>query len=188
MGGDGRTGQGSCVPVKSAADSESDRRYGLNPFGRNCLRARRLVESGTRFVTVNMFSTVFGENTWDIHGFAPFSPISAYRDHVGPMFDMAFSSLVEDLEATGRLSETLIVAAGEFGRTPKINPAGGRDHWGRCSTIVLAGGGVRGGEAYGRSDKTGAEPADNPVHASRIVPTILHAMGFHAENPIPVFV
>src|SRR5215470_8479752 len=110
-------------------ESEQTRdRYGRNRFGQSCLLARRLVERGVRFVTVNMFETVFNEITWDIHGSAPFSPISCYRDLVGPMFDNAFSSLLEDLGQRGLLDNTMILAMGEFGRTPKINPAGGRDH------------------------------------------------------------
>ena len=103
-------------------------KYGMNRFGQSCLLARRLIEAGVRFVTVNMFETVFDEITWDIHGSKPFSPISCYRDLVGPMFDMAYSSLLEELsERRGLLSNTMVVATGEFGRTPKINPAGGRD-------------------------------------------------------------
>jgi hypothetical protein len=166
-------------------------RYGENRFGRSCLRARRLVESGTRFVTVNMFETVFDETTWDIHGYSPFSPISCYRDHVGPMFDAAYSSLLEDLSDRGLLASTLVVAMGEFGRTPRINPTGGRDHWPGCSTVVMAGGGVRGGEIYGSSDKVGAEPRDNPVYAGRVAATIRYALGLSADEnahePIPIF-
>jgi len=166
-------------------------RYGENRFGRSCLTARRLVESGTRFVTVNMFETVFDETTWDIHGYSPFSPISCYRDHVGPMFDAAYSSLLEDLSDRGLLASTLVVAMGEFGRTPRINPTGGRDHWPGCSTVVMAGGGVRGGQIYGSSDKVGAEPRDNPVYAGRVAATIRYALGLpgdeNAHEPIPIF-
>src|SRR5258707_14076232 len=84
--------------------------------------------AGVRFVTINMFETVFDEITWDIHGSKPFSPISCYRDLVGPMFDMAYSSLLSELAERGLLSNTMVVATGEVGRTPKINPAGGRGH------------------------------------------------------------
>lgn len=115
-------------------------RYGRNRFGMSCLLARRLVEAGVRFVTVNMFETVFNEITWDIHGSAPFSPIEAYRDLLGPMFDHAYASLLEDLKERGLLDDTMVVAMGEFGRTPKINPAGGRDHWPQCWTVAMAGG------------------------------------------------
>jgi hypothetical protein len=152
-------------------------KYGLNRFGQSCLMARRLVEAGTRFVTVNMFETVFGETTWDIHGSSPFSPISCYRDHVGPMFDAAYSSLLDDLSQRGLLARTLVLAMGEFGRTPKINPAGGRDHWPQCSTIVMAGGGVQGGQIYGSSDRFGGEPRENPVNPAMVAATVYRSMG-----------
>ena len=82
-----------------------------------------------RFVTVNMFETVFNEITWDIHGSAPFSPIECYKDLVGPMFDIAYTALAGRPASRGMLENTMVLALGEFGRTPKINPAGGRDHW-----------------------------------------------------------
>jgi hypothetical protein len=101
-------------------ESENMRkRYGMNRFGQGCLLARRLVERGVRFVTVNMFETVFNDITWDIHGSAPFSPISCYSELVGPMFDNAYTSLLEDLSQTGLLDSTLVLATGEFGRTPR---------------------------------------------------------------------
>jgi hypothetical protein len=161
-------------------------RYGRNPFGQNCLLARRLVESGTRFVTVNMFETVFDRTTWDIHGSAPFSPMSAYHDHVGPMFDMAYSALLEDLHDRGLLSKTLVVATGEFGRTPRINPAGGRDHWPECWTMLMAGGGVKGGQIIGSSDKIAAEPKERPVSPQEVAATIYHALGIDPATEICV--
>src|SRR6266567_594926 len=149
-----------------AKEPESVRqRYGMNRFGQSCLLARRMIEAGVRFVTVNMFETVFDEITWDIHGSKPFSPISCYRDLVGPMFDNAYSSLLEDLQDRRMLSSTMVVATGEFGRTPKINPAGGRDHWPQCWTMSMAGGGVKGGQVVGASDEIGAYPKDRPVPA-----------------------
>ena len=159
--------------------------YGLNEFGESCLMARRLVESGVRFVTVNMFETVFGETTWDSHGSKPFSSLADYRDPVGPMFDNAYSSLLEDLSRRGLLETTLVVGMGEFGRTPRINPAGGRDHWPQCWTIHMAGGGIRGGQVYGSSDRIGGEPRDNPVDAQTVIATIYQAMGLQpATKPI----
>lgn len=157
------------------------RRYGMNRFGQNCLRARRLVESGFRFVTVNMFDTVFDETTWDIHGYKPFSSFSAYRDMVGPMFDMAYTSLLVDLEERGLLSSTMVVAAGEFGRTPRINPAGGRDHWPQCQSVLMAGCGIVGGKVIGSSDATGAEPKERPVSPAEIIATIDERVGV-ADN------
>ena len=160
-------------------------RYGRNRFGLSCLLARRLIEAGVRFVTVNMFETVFNEITWDIHGSAPFSPISAYRDLLGPMFDNAYASLLEDLQQRGLLDKTLVVAQGEFGRTPKINPAGGRDHWPQCWTISMAGGGIRGGQVIGSSDEMGGYPKDRPIPAQQVAATILHAVGIELETELP---
>lgn len=160
-------------------------RYGRNRFGLSCLLARRLVEAGVRFVTVNMFETVFNEITWDIHGSAPFSPISAYRDLLGPMFDNAYASLLEDLQERGLLDNTLVVAQGEFGRTPKINPAGGRDHWPQCWTISMAGGGIKGGQVVGSSDEMAGYPKDRPIPAQQVAATILHAVGVELETELP---
>jgi Protein of unknown function (DUF1501) len=160
-------------------------RYGRNRFGMSCLLARRLVEAGVRFVTVNMFETVFNEITWDIHGSAPFSPIEAYRDLLGPMFDNAYASLLEDLHQRGLLNDTMVVAMGEFGRTPKINPAGGRDHWPQCWTISMAGGGVRGGQVIGASDEIGAYPKDRPIPAGQVAATILHGLGIPLDTDLP---
>jgi hypothetical protein len=170
--------------LRQEPDSVRDR-YGRNPFGQDCLRARRLVEAGTRFVTVNMFETVFDQVTWDIHGSAPFSPMGCYRDQVGPTFDMAYSSLIEDLSQRGLLANTLVVASGEFGRTPKLNPAGGRDHWPECWTMLMAGGGVVGGQVIGSSDEIAAEPKDRPVSPAEIAATIYHALGIDYALKLP---
>jgi hypothetical protein len=167
-------------------ESEKNKdRYGRNRFGMSCLLARRLIEAGVRFVTVNMFETVFNEITWDIHGSAPFSPISCYRDLIGPMFDNAYASLLEDLHDRGILDDTLVVAMGEFGRTPKINPAGGRDHWPQCWTISMAGGGVKGGQVIGSSDEIGGYPKDRPVPAACVGATVLKALGVNIEADLP---
>jgi hypothetical protein len=160
-------------------------KYGKNRFGQGCLLARRLVERDVRFVTINMFETVFGEVTWDCHGSAPFCSINGYRELIGPMFDNAYSALLDDLEACGLLSSTLVVAMGEFGRTPKINPAGGRDHWPGCWTIVLAGGGIKGGQVVGSSDEIGAAPQDRPVTPAEVAATIYHALGISLEVNLP---
>jgi uncharacterized protein DUF1501 len=157
------------------------KRYGLNRFGQGCLLARRLVERGVRFVTINMFETVFNEITWDIHGSAPFSPISCYSELVGPMFDNAYSSLLEDLSRCGLLDTTLVLATGEFGRTPRINPAGGRDHWPQCWTVVLAGGGIRGGQVVGSSDAIAGAPKDRPVMPGHVAATVYQCLGIPAD-------
>ena len=114
-----------------ALEKEPDKvkdRYGRTRFGQCCLMARRLIEAGVRFVTVNMFETVFDEVTWDIHGSKPFTDIVQMSKEVAPNFDQAYTALLEDLAERGLLSNTMVTAMGEFGRTPKVNPAGGRDH------------------------------------------------------------
>jgi hypothetical protein len=163
---------------------EVRKRYGMNRFGQGCLLARRLVERGVRFVTLNMFETVFNDITWDIHGSAPFSPISCYNDLVGPMFDNAYSSLLEDLSNLGLLESTLVMATGEFGRTPRINPAGGRDHWPQCWTVVLAGGGIKGGQVVGASDAIGGAPVDHPVTPSHLAATVYKSLGVPIETEL----
>jgi len=161
---------------------EVRKRYGMNRFGQGCLLARRLVERGVRFVTLNMFETVFNDITWDIHGSAPFSPISCYSELVGPMFDNAYSSLLEDLSRMGLLDTTLVLATGEFGRTPRINPAGGRDHWPQCWTVVMAGGGVQGGRVVGASDATGGAPQDRPVTPAHVAATVYKCLGIPVDT------
>jgi Protein of unknown function (DUF1501) len=160
-------------------------RYGLNRFGQSCLLARRLVERGVRFVTVNMFETVFNEITWDIHGSKPFSPISCYRDLVGPMFDHAYASLLEDLQERGLLEKTIVVAMGEFGRTPKINPAGGRDHWPQAWTILIGGGGIKGGRVVGSTDEIGAYPVERPTSPAEIAATVYKGLGIDLDKDLP---
>ena len=180
----------SSAKMREAFDlsQESDKtkdRYGRNRFGMSCLLARRMIERGVRYVTINMFETVFNEITWDIHGSAPFSPIACYREQVGPMFDNGYTSLLEDLHARGLLDNTLIVSTGEFGRTPKINPAGGRDHWPQCWSMLMAGGGVKGGQAVGSSDEIGAAPKDRPTTPAEVAATIYHALGIELETELP---
>ena len=109
-----------------------------------------------RFVTINMFETVFNEITWDIHGSSPSPRSAAIATWWARCSTTAYSSLLEELQERGLLSNTMVVAMGEFGRTPKINPAGGRDHWPQCWTIVMAGGGIKGGQVVGASDEIGA--------------------------------
>src|SRR5204862_3840939 len=114
-------------------------KYGLNRFGQCCLLARRLIEAGVRLVTVNTFLTVFNEITWDIHGSKPFTSIEGMREIVAPMYDQAYGTLIEDLHQRGLLAKTLVCCLAEFGRTPRINPAGGRDHWPQCFSVYFAG-------------------------------------------------
>jgi uncharacterized protein (DUF1501 family) len=160
-------------------------RYGLNRFGQCCLLARRLVERGVRFVTVNTFITVFNEITWDTHGSKPFTSIAGMKDIVAPMYDQGYSALIEDLFQRGMLDNTLVANLAEFGRTPKVNPTGGRDHWPQCWTVYFAGGGVKGGRAVGKSDDIGAYPSENPVQPKEIVATIFKALDLDLDAHLP---
>lgn len=160
-------------------------RYGMNRFGQCCLLARRLIEGGVRFVTINTFLTVFNEVTWDIHGSKPFTSIAGMKDIVCPMYDRAYSALIEDLSERGLLDDTLVCNLAEFGRTPRVNPAGGRDHWPQCFTVYFAGGGVKGGQVVGASDPVGGVPADRPVDPGHVAATIFHSLGFKLESHLP---
>jgi hypothetical protein len=157
-------------------------KYGLGSFGQSCLLARRLVENGVPFVTVDY-------SGWDTHeslvlrlkeGFA------GAKVGVGlvPTFDQGFASLVEDLDERGMLDETLVIAMGEFGRTPKINTRGGRDHWPRVFSIALAGGGVRGGVVVGKSDSIGESPAERPVSPNDLAFTIYSLLGIQPTQEL----
>jgi len=160
-------------------------RYGRTRFGQCCLLARRLIERGVRFVTVNMFETVFDEITWDIHGSRPFTDITEMAKLVAPNFDRAFSTLLEDLQERGMLSSTLITAMGEFGRTPKINPAGGRDHHPGVWTILMGGGPIKGGRVIGESDELGYIPKTRPVTPGEVAATIYQGLGFDVHRELP---
>jgi uncharacterized protein (DUF1501 family) len=157
--------------------------YGATPFGDDCLRAARLVERGTRFVTVNMYQTVYDTVTWDCHaaGGSLRSDLSDYR-RVGATFDSAYTALLEDLRQRGLLDTTLVVATGEFGRTPYLNRDGGRDHWAGVWTMLLAGAGISGGTVIGSSDRLGAEPKDKPVGPDWLAATIRRAVGLPAPT------
>ena len=169
----------------SQEPTEVRERYGMHRFGQCCLLARRLIEAGVRFVTVNTFLTVFDEITWDIHGSKPFTSIEGMKTIVAPMYDQAYSALLEDLTQRGMLDTTLVCNLSEFGRTPRINPAGGRDHWPQCWTMYFAGGGIQGGRVVGRSDRIGGLPAERPVDSGEIVGTIFHSLGLNLETKIP---
>jgi len=167
-------------------------RYGRNEYGESFLLARRLVESGVRMVSVIwMYVTPSGKvaNVWDNHGgTGVLGGVTGYamldEKYCLPPLDRGLSALLEDLDARGLLSRTLVLAMGEFGRTPKINKTVGRDHWGACQSIVLAGGGVRGGQVLGSSDAQGAFPVDNPVSPADVIATVHHAMGLPADAEV----
>ena len=139
--------------------------YGRNAAGQRLLMARRLVESGVRFVTVDY-------GGWDHH-----AKIYEGLDKKLPEFDQGFSAFIRDMESHGLLQDTLVVAMGEFGRTPKINDKGGRDHWGRAGSLIFAGAGVKGGNVIGSTDKNGAFVTDRPVRPADVAWTVYDALG-----------
>ena len=160
-------------------------RYGRTRFGQSCLMARRLIEAGVRFVTVNMFETVFDEVTWDIHGSKPFTDVQQMAKEVAPNFDTAYTALLEDLADRGLLSKTMIVAVGEFGRTPKINPAGGRDHHPGVWSILIGGGPIKGGQVVGESDELGYAPKTRPVTPGEVAATLYAGLGLDPHKELP---
>jgi hypothetical protein len=170
-------------PAKKAFDlaTEPERlrdRYGRYRFGQSCLLARRLVEAAVPFVQVNWSAHVeaeedSGDGGWDMH----YRNFEVLQDRHLWMFDQTFTALVEDLESRQLLSSTLVVAVGEFGRTPKINAHAGRDHWEKCYSAVLAGGGVAGGRVIGSSDSLGQHPHERPTTPADLGATILDRCG-----------
>ncbi len=174
--------QSFCIEEESPTTREQ---YGDHHFGRSCLVARRLVESGVRLVTV-VWPITQATPHFDTHA----NHFPAMKDQLLPPMDQGIAALLEDLHSRGLLDETLVACAGEFGRTPQIdsNPkGGGRHHWGPVYSTLLAGGGVRGGSVYGQSDKRGAVPADDPVHVSDWVATIYHALGYGRDTRVVDF-
>jgi hypothetical protein len=171
-----------------AIEKESDAvrdRYGRTRFGQCCLMARRLIEAGVRFVTINMFETVFDEITWDIHGSKPFTDIQEMSKLVAPNFDQAYSTLLEELRERGLLSNTMVLAMGEFGRTPKINPAGGRDHHPGVWSIIMGGGPLQGGRVVGESDELGYAPKSRPVTPAEVAATVFRGLGLDPHKDLP---
>jgi uncharacterized protein (DUF1501 family) len=175
----------SSESVKAAFDlqqesAEQRQAYGPRMFGQSCLLARRLIQHGVPFVTVNFTG-------WDTHENLVLQLRDGYsgaKQGVGllPTFDHAFAALLTDLQQSGLLDHTLVVALGEFGRTPKLNVRGGRDHWPRVFSAVLAGAGVPGGQVIGSSDRTGESPLDQPITPRDLVATIYTLLGFDPDH------
>jgi len=173
-----------------AIDRETDimrERYGMNTFGQSLLLARRLVEAGTRVVEVIWPKVANSDNhSWDTHA----GLTTRIKDQAGPMFDRGFSAFIEDLDSRGLLDETLVVALGEFGRTPEkglstsgnVNSSDGRDHWPYCYTAAIAGAGIKRGYVHGESDATGSSPKSDTVHPTEMLATIYHAFGIDSET------
>ena len=170
------------------AESEETRAfYGKNTFGQSCLLARRLVEAGTRVVELIWPKVANSDNhSWDHH----VGLTERMKNRSGPMLDTGLSALISDLDQRGLLDETLVVAVGEFGRSPQKgvstsgngNSADGRDHWPYCYTSVIAGAGIKRGYVHGKSDKTASAPLENPVHPGELLATIYHAFGIAPET------
>ncbi len=164
-------------------------RYGRHTFGQSLLLARRLIEAGTRFVQVNWPAVANGNpqiDAFDTHA-ANFGPLKNLHC---PKLDSGLPALIADLDASGLLDETIVVAIGEFGRSPKMgvstsgnsNAPNGRDHWPYCYTGLIAGGPIQRGAVYGKSDATGSSPAENPVHPTEILATVYHAIGINPHT------
>jgi hypothetical protein len=168
---------------------EMREKYGMNTFGQSCLLARRLIEAGTRFVEVNWPKVANSDNhSWDVHT----GLTTRMKTQSAPMLDAGLSALIADLDEKGMLSETLVVAIGEFGRSPQrgVSTSGndnnddGRDHWPYCYTGVIAGAGIKRGLVYGKSDKTASAPTENPVHPKDLLATIYHSVGINPATMI----
>ncbi len=157
----------------AAEDPRLRDRYGRTKLGQSVLLARRLVEAGVRFVTVYDGQHNGQEANWDAHS----NVFPRLKDNLLPPADQAFAALIDDLSSRGLLEETLVIAMGEFGRTPKINGTAGRDHWPFCYSVMLAGGGVRGGITYGSSDKLGAYPDTDAVTPGDLAATLFWRLG-----------
>jgi hypothetical protein len=161
--------------------------YGRTTYGQSCLLARRLVEAGTKFVTVYFSESIGWQKTdsggWDTHGFNNTRMYPIIEKWHLPITEQTLPTLLIDLEERGMLEETLVVWMGEFGRTPNINGNISRDHWPQCYTTLLAGGGTKRGFVYGASDKTGSYPAEDPVRPDDLSATLFYALGIdpHTE-------
>jgi hypothetical protein len=175
--------------VRSAFDLGQEReelrtRYGGNIFGQSCLLARRLVEAGTRFVQVNWYGEPAWHG-WDVHG-ADLPGLARMESPLCPRLDQGLSALLEDLEQRGLLGSTLVVVTGEFGRTPRINQYGGRDHWPQCFSVLLAGGGVPAGTVIGASDNHAAYPAVRPVTVPELAATLYRLLGINTNADLRI--
>jgi hypothetical protein len=180
---------GSAFDLAQEPDDVRDR-YGRNPHGQSVLQARRLIERGVPLVTIYWPNDGIKNVSvyWDTHS----RNFIDLRERLMPVADQAFSALLDDLEARGLLDETLVIWSGEFGRTPRIGQvnsdagagADGRDHWPNCFSAVLAGGGIRGGQVYGASDRYAAYPAANAVAPVQLVATAYHCLGVPPEAAV----
>jgi hypothetical protein len=162
--------------------------YGRSTYGQSCLLARRLIEAGTKFVTVYFAPSIGGrsmtEGGWDTHGFDNTRMFPIIENYHLPITEHTLPVLLTDLDERGLLDTTLVVWMGEFGRTPNINKNASRDHWPQCYTTLLAGGGMKRGYVHGASDKSGAYPAEDPVRPDDLAATIFHALGIDPHTEV----
>lgn len=162
--------------------------YGRTTYGQSCLLARRLVEAGTKFVTVYFSDVIGGKRTdsggWDTHGFDNTRMFPIVEQYHLPITEQTLPTLLTELDERGLLDTTLVVWMGEFGRTPNINKNASRDHWPQCYTTLLAGGGVKRGFVYGASDKSATYPAENPVRPEDLAATIYYALGIDPHTQV----
>lgn len=179
--------------VRQAFDLSAEKpatrgKYGRTTYGQGCLLARRLVESGVKFVTVYFSDTIGGQSTekggWDTHGFNNTRMFPIVDKYHFPITEQTLPTLLDDLDERGLLDETLVVWMGEFGRTPKINANASRDHWPQCYSVLLAGGGVKGGFVFGKSDAQAMFPDENPVRPEDLASTIYHLLGIDPDSEI----
>ena len=161
--------------------------YGRTTYGQSCLLARRLVETGVKFVTVYYAGSIGGrrkEDGWDTHGFDNTRMYPILKDYHLPLLDQTLPTLLNDLDDRGLLDSTLVVWMGEFGRTPKINANISRDHWPSCYTVLLAGGGVKRGFVHGESDKNAAYPDRDPVQLDDLAATMYQLLGIDPQREL----
>jgi hypothetical protein len=185
------------IPIDLPEEREQIRAsYGNHRSGKLLLQARQLVERGTRVVVVNLYDQLHGEISWDAHGQPPHSP-TTMRDiveKVCPQFDQAFAALIDDLRQRGLFDQTVVLACGEMGRTPVINPFGGRDHWTRAFSCIVAGDGIPRGQVVGATDATASEVIERPVQLPELTASLYHLLGvprntlltLDDENEVPL--
>lgn len=174
-------GEGLPLPEGEALHGKAASRFGEHAFGQRCAMAVEAMLAGPGVVRIPMFAGVYDQPSWDAHGYRPFADFAEYEQVVAPRFDQGFAALLASLAAEGLLEETVVVAAGEFGRSPERNSCGGRDHWPEAYSILVAGGPFRRGEVFGSTDANGGEPRDLPVTPQQMAAT-LRAVSSHSQT------
>jgi hypothetical protein len=179
----GEATEHSRVAVQPLTDREL-MNYGDHAMGMRLAQARQLIEQGVKVVTVNLFDSLHGGLSFDAHAHPPQSPttLQDYVEKLGPQFDQAYSALLDDLHDRGLLQETIVVACGELGRSPRLNLNNGRDHWTRCWSAIVAGDGIPGGQVIGSTNGTASEIIDRPVHPSELTASLYHLLGVPTQT------